>query len=160
MYQNTGFTLIELLVVVLIIGILSAVALPQYERAVEKSRAQQAVAAVRSLRDAQEVYYLANGSYAPSLDLLDIQVPDNASLKDFKWDYGFNSGRFALRRVDNPRYDYYIIYAGNHRTDMSGVNGVLYCAALPSAASSLEICKSIGHTNMGIDDGFVRYQLN
>ena len=70
-----GFTLIELLVVVLIIGILAAVALPQYQKAVLKSRFATVKATVRALSDAQKTYFMANGEFAPRLDELDIQVP-------------------------------------------------------------------------------------
>ena len=56
-----GFTLIELLVVVLIIGILSAVALPQYERTVERARTAEAVSMLRSMRDAQALCVLEQG---------------------------------------------------------------------------------------------------
>ena len=70
--DTKGFTLIELLVVVLIIGILAAVALPQYQKAVWKSRASQLFAATRSLATAQEAYHLANNTYADSFGELDL----------------------------------------------------------------------------------------
>ena len=71
----SGFTLIELLVVVLIIGILAAIALPQYEKTVERARAAEAMQMVASIARANEVYKLANGSYTTDISLLDIQVP-------------------------------------------------------------------------------------
>ena len=74
--MQKGFTLIELLVVVLIIGILASVALPMYTRAVDKSRGTEALTITKSLVDAQNIYYLANGSYTTNLEDLDITVPE------------------------------------------------------------------------------------
>lgn len=54
MRNHKGFTLIEMLTVVLIVGILTAVALPQYSRAIKKSRATEAIAMLRVIHDSGE----------------------------------------------------------------------------------------------------------
>ena len=81
-----GFTLIELLVVVLIIGILAAVALPQYQTAVDRARYTQAIAFVDGVSKAKQVYHLANGSYPTSFEDLDIELPTPQE-KDPYWIY-------------------------------------------------------------------------
>ena len=76
MKNKQAFTLIELLVVVLIIGILAAVALPQYQKAVEKSRATQALTLLKSFAQAAETYYLANGEFPTSFDALAVDLDE------------------------------------------------------------------------------------
>lgn len=85
MYKK-AFTLIELLVVVLIIGILAAVAVPQYRKAVEKAKAVQAWTVLKTLSQAQQSYFLANGEYAQSFDELGVDMsafPGNTEFNNY-----------------------------------------------------------------------------
>ena len=67
-----GFTLIELLVVVLIIGILAAMALPQYFKAVERSRMTDAITIMDSVAKAQRRKLMQTNRYADRFEGLDV----------------------------------------------------------------------------------------
>lgn len=143
--MKKGFTLIELLVVVLIIGILSAVALPQYQKAVVKSRYGTLKMLTRALADAEERYYLANNRYTNDLDELDVQTPpftsetksDDRHYRYFSWGSCNTSSKTSMTCYHNAakmEYMIYFKYAGNHA----------YCVARNTNLTSVQnqLCKA------------------
>ncbi len=94
-----GFTLIELLVVVLIIGILSSVAVPQYQKAVAKTRYATLKNLVSSINQAQELYYLHNGKYTANFENLILQMPQQGELNEGKNTYTYDWGSCVITEL-------------------------------------------------------------
>jgi prepilin-type N-terminal cleavage/methylation domain-containing protein len=145
MKKVNGFTLIELLVVVLIIGILAAVALPQYQKAVNKSRTVEVLINIKALLDAQKRYILETGSYAQTFGELDISISGTPNAADTVvnapgYIYDLSNGGI------NPDQ---IFAAGTKNSIMIWAqvsSAKLFCRALLSNSQDVSICKSLGGT--------------
>ncbi len=132
--KKTGFTLIELLVVVLIIGILAAVALPQYQVSVGKARLMEGMVTLRALKDAQILYKMENGDFTSNLEDLSIAVDES------QWEHIVcaRSGGFYCAAWPKNSIVGVEVYPGG------SVGNQFSCLASKSNAVANRICKSFG----------------
>jgi type IV pilus assembly protein PilE len=164
MYNDKAVTLIELLVVVLIIGILAAIALPQYQKAVEKSRAAEALSVMRTIKDAEEVYYLTHGEYTADFGNLDIDYgikisSDKVNGRSFRFilqatAYGIFIEAWHLR---GP-FGYWLSYIfdkSKYGSNLKG--GGFYCSAMTKKDE--ELCEALGGVFIAADGTHKRYKI-
>ena len=162
--NNIGFTLIELLVVVLIIGILSAVALPQYQRAVMKSKVATILPILKGLYTAREEAFLRNGNYSDERGFSDLTITVPAGYTQDAED-----ADCILYPSNKTGYCSYASYVEGNFTNASGTplvaihyylkgvnpedkdntdfthigNGSKTCLALSTDKNALAVCKSM-----------------
>ena len=128
--DKSGFTLIELLVVVLIIGILAAVVLPQYQKAVEKSKAAQAFSLLRTSYQATESFFLSNGVWPQKVEDLDIDISWQQTTNPVPsiGDYARSNGDWALEMANGSAYQGVLITRidGKYKGGSFGIFHTLY----------------------------------
>lgn len=99
--QNSGFTLMELLIVVVIVGVLSSLAWPNYERSIEKARATEAMNIIKSANDGVYAYAAERNACPPNFNKLLVNIPgakngDATEVEGRYFIYKLNAARNAL----------------------------------------------------------------
>ena len=166
MKDKSGFTLIEILVVVLIIGILAAVALPQYQLARDKAEFMKYQSMVASLRDAYDEYVLIHGEGSANFDNLSISLPNDftrvygdatSGIQCFQNSQMFccmsRSGSTYAALINCGKNDLSVIYTQSIFTKSNTPTRLRRCMAKENHARANRLCSSLGNKG-GISNGW------
>jgi len=129
---NGGFTLIELLVVIIIIGILSAIALPSFLNQANKAKQSEAKTYVGSMNRAQQAYYLEEDQFADSIAGLGIGIDEDTD----SYDYISNSTSQSGGAAGTTAFS-----AGSPKTAASSVKGYAGAVEIEAGTSTAIVCE-------------------
>jgi len=126
----SGFTLVELVITILILGVLVAIAVPNYTRTQERARTQSAIVALKLIRSAQEIYrgeyggvYPSGGASQSTINAINTNL--RLDLNEAEWDYsvtGYTSSFIARADRVSGRYSSCIYQVNQGTFDPSPVN--------------------------------------
>jgi len=143
--MKKGFTLIELLILVLIIGVLTAMAVPQYQSAVQKSRFMGMLPATRSFKSAEEAVYMSEGQYTTNKADLSI----NISSSDIELTPVTNEEESYIRASKaglNNRLVMYLAHSDRYANE-------IHCEAKEDSSIAKQVCLSSGSNSSPLVNG-------
>lgn len=148
MKRKQGFTLIELLTVVLILGILTAIALPQYRQAIQRADAANMLIALKTVFDSAKRYYASGGTWPSSLTGLDTSVllNQNSTNQSGEYKYSFNTSARTVTvcKVNESGTCTYSFIAYYKHPGLSNARDVYTCN--PNGTKHAALCDSYGDT--------------
>ena len=103
--NHKAFTLLELLVVVLIIGVLAAVALPQYQMTVAKARFTELKVVTKYVAEFAQAYYLEHGTYEGATEEVRKDIPSTVSC--YIWPDNYDAAR-CCKTISNVNTCLYV----------------------------------------------------
>lgn len=161
--MKKAFTLIELLVVVVIIGILSVIALPQYQKAVRRARTAEAKINLKKLAEATDLYILQHGTSegidSSSWDNLDIDVPSETK----NWEYAVDecisgsNGKTGCWIIAIPKFEsgYFITLSSTNYDGGEWLYAGRFVCDSVITGGKPELCQSLGATTaVGLQPGY------
>lgn len=160
--MRKGFSLIEILFVVIIVAVLSAIAVTQYQTAVDKSRFAALIPTTKALANAQEVYHLNNGTYTNDMARLDVNmkgatgdeaVLSSGAIVEIGLDDEYRYVKATRENLDNN----YIMYQAHSQN----YPGEIHCEALEGSSRAQKLCENMGGREISgnLTEGYTTYIL-